>query len=89
MEPLFLNAYWHRHLIYLFQDKIDEALDDLNYINKCNKKSAGGLSVKTVILIIPFPYLWPFSGLIKIHKSIDLGLRTGFDTPKLNLLLIL
>ncbi|XP_019500217.1 PREDICTED: tetratricopeptide repeat protein 6 [Hipposideros armiger] len=40
LEPLFLNAYWHRHLIYLFQDKIDEALDDLNYINKCNKNNA-------------------------------------------------
>ncbi|KAM5243495.1 tetratricopeptide repeat protein 6 [Hipposideros larvatus] len=40
LEPLFLNAYWHRHLIYLFQDKINEALDDLNYINKCNKNNA-------------------------------------------------
>ncbi|XP_054431974.1 tetratricopeptide repeat protein 6 [Pteronotus mesoamericanus] len=40
LEPLFLNAYWHRHLIYLFQDKINEALDDLNYINKYNKNNA-------------------------------------------------
>ncbi|XP_023377408.1 tetratricopeptide repeat protein 6 [Pteropus vampyrus] len=40
LEPLFLNAYWHRHLIYLFQDKISEALDDLNYINKYNKNNA-------------------------------------------------
>ncbi|XP_045704501.1 tetratricopeptide repeat protein 6 [Phyllostomus hastatus] len=40
LEPLFLNAFWHRHLIYLFQDKINEALDDLNYINKYNKNSA-------------------------------------------------
>uniref|UniRef100_A0A8D1CIJ4 Tetratricopeptide repeat domain 6 n=1 Tax=Sus scrofa TaxID=9823 RepID=A0A8D1CIJ4_PIG len=40
LEPLFLNAYWHRHFIYLFQDKINEALDDLNYINRCNKNNA-------------------------------------------------
>ncbi|XP_032098398.1 tetratricopeptide repeat protein 6 [Sapajus apella] len=39
LEPLFLNAYWHRHLIYLFQDKINEALDDLNYIHKYNKNN--------------------------------------------------
>lgn len=40
LEPFFLNVYWHRHLIYLFQDKIKEALEDLNYINKYNKKNA-------------------------------------------------
>ncbi|XP_028638363.1 tetratricopeptide repeat protein 6 isoform X1 [Grammomys surdaster] len=39
-EPLFLNAYWHRHFIYLFQDKINDALDDLNLINKYNKNNA-------------------------------------------------
>ncbi|XP_076983019.1 tetratricopeptide repeat protein 6 isoform X3 [Tamandua tetradactyla] len=40
LEPLFLNAYWHRHFIYLFQDKINEALDDLNFMNKYNKNNA-------------------------------------------------
>ncbi|XP_053528490.1 tetratricopeptide repeat protein 6 isoform X3 [Artibeus jamaicensis] len=40
LEPLLLNAFWHRHLIYLFQDKINEALDDLNYISKYNKNNA-------------------------------------------------
>ncbi|XP_057344474.1 tetratricopeptide repeat protein 6 [Manis pentadactyla] len=40
LEPFFLNVYWHRHLIYLFQDKIKEALEDLNYINKYNKNNA-------------------------------------------------
>ncbi|KAL1790377.1 tetratricopeptide repeat protein 6, partial [Sigmodon hispidus] len=40
VEPLFLNAYWHRHFIYLFQDKINDALDDLNFINKYNKNHA-------------------------------------------------
>ncbi|XP_029340827.1 tetratricopeptide repeat protein 6 isoform X2 [Mus caroli] len=39
-EPLFLNAYWHRHFIYLFQDKVNDALDDLNFINKYNKNHA-------------------------------------------------
>ncbi|XP_054988059.1 tetratricopeptide repeat protein 6 [Sorex araneus] len=40
LEPLFLNAYWHRHFIYLFQDKYNDALDDLNYIIKHNKNNA-------------------------------------------------
>ncbi|XP_063118718.1 tetratricopeptide repeat protein 6 isoform X4 [Rattus norvegicus] len=40
VEPLFLNAYWHRHFIYLFQDKINDALDDLNFITKYNKNHA-------------------------------------------------
>ncbi|XP_035395143.2 tetratricopeptide repeat protein 6 [Cygnus atratus] len=40
LEPLLLDAYWHRHLIYLFQDKIYAALDDLNFITKLNKNKA-------------------------------------------------
>ncbi|XP_054683760.1 tetratricopeptide repeat protein 6 isoform X1 [Grus americana] len=40
LEPLLLNAYWHRHLIYLFQDRISAALDDLNFITKWNKNKA-------------------------------------------------
>lgn len=39
-EPFFLNAYWHRHFIYLFQDKVNDALDDLNFITKYNKNHA-------------------------------------------------
>ncbi|XP_069772876.1 uncharacterized protein ttc6 isoform X2 [Narcine bancroftii] len=34
LEPLLLNAYWHRHLIYLQQMKTADALDDLNFILK-------------------------------------------------------
>nr|XP_044621462.1 tetratricopeptide repeat protein 6 isoform X1 [Equus asinus] len=49
LEPLFLNAYWHRHFIYLFQDKINDALDDLNYINKHNKNNAGAYLSKAEI----------------------------------------
>ncbi|XP_075388324.1 tetratricopeptide repeat protein 6 [Tenrec ecaudatus] len=49
LEPLFLNAYWHRHFIYLFQDKINEALDDLNFINKYNKNNADAYLSKAEI----------------------------------------
>ncbi|XP_038612853.1 LOW QUALITY PROTEIN: tetratricopeptide repeat protein 6 [Tachyglossus aculeatus] len=40
LEPLLLNAYWHRHFIYLFQENVIEALNDLNYILKWNKNNA-------------------------------------------------
>ncbi|XP_064316395.1 tetratricopeptide repeat protein 6 isoform X2 [Phalacrocorax carbo] len=40
LEPLLLNAYWHRHLIYLFQDRISAALVDLNFITKWSKNKA-------------------------------------------------
>ncbi|XP_009984611.1 PREDICTED: uncharacterized protein LOC104379110, partial [Tauraco erythrolophus] len=39
LEPLLLNAYWHRHLIYLFQDRISAALDDLNFITERSKNN--------------------------------------------------
>ena len=41
MEPDLTDAYWHRHLLYLLQDKKKEALGDLNFIIKKNKKHAG------------------------------------------------
>ncbi|XP_075049738.1 tetratricopeptide repeat protein 6 [Mixophyes fleayi] len=37
LEPQLLDAYWHRHLIYLLQGKTNEALDNLNFIIKYNK----------------------------------------------------
>ncbi|XP_063803913.1 tetratricopeptide repeat protein 6 [Pseudophryne corroboree] len=37
LEPQLLDAYWHRHLIYLLQGKTSEALDNLNFIIKYNK----------------------------------------------------
>ncbi|XP_074005679.1 tetratricopeptide repeat protein 6 [Numenius arquata] len=40
LEPLLLNAYWHRHLIYLLQDRISAALDDLNFMTKWSKTKA-------------------------------------------------
>jgi hypothetical protein len=41
MEPDLTDAYWHRHLLYLLQDKKKEALGDLNFMIKKNKKHAG------------------------------------------------
>ncbi|XP_019406671.1 PREDICTED: tetratricopeptide repeat protein 6 [Crocodylus porosus] len=49
LEPLLLNAYWHRHLIYLFQAKIPAALDDLNHIIKWNKNSVDAYLSKAEI----------------------------------------
>ncbi|XP_041358343.1 uncharacterized protein LOC121375146 isoform X3 [Gigantopelta aegis] len=41
MEPLLLDAYWHRHLLYILQGKQQAAMDDLNFIVKKNKSHAG------------------------------------------------
>nr|XP_025037743.1 tetratricopeptide repeat protein 6 isoform X1 [Pelodiscus sinensis]XP_025037744.1 tetratricopeptide repeat protein 6 isoform X1 [Pelodiscus sinensis]XP_025037745.1 tetratricopeptide repeat protein 6 isoform X2 [Pelodiscus sinensis] len=49
LEPLLLNAYWHRHLIYLFQEKNQAALDDLNFIIKWNKNNADAYLSKSEI----------------------------------------
>ncbi|XP_030069551.1 tetratricopeptide repeat protein 6 [Microcaecilia unicolor] len=39
-EPMLLDAYWHRHLIFLLQGLTEDALDDLNFITKYNKNRA-------------------------------------------------
>ncbi|KAM8807935.1 tetratricopeptide repeat protein 6 [Eudromia elegans] len=49
LEPLLLDAYWHRHLIYLFQERISAALDDLNFISKSNKNKADAYLSKAEI----------------------------------------
>ncbi|XP_040528610.1 tetratricopeptide repeat protein 6 isoform X1 [Gallus gallus] len=49
LEPLLLDAYWHRHLIYLFQDKFSAALDDLNFITKWKKNKADAYLSKAEI----------------------------------------
>ncbi|KAG8126289.1 hypothetical protein E2320_021407, partial [Naja naja] len=36
LERFLANAYWHRHLIFVYQNKILPALEDLNFIIKCN-----------------------------------------------------
>lgn len=34
LEPLMLDAYWHRHLLYLLQNRLYDCLDDLNLLLK-------------------------------------------------------
>ncbi|XP_074650504.1 uncharacterized protein LOC141905524 isoform X2 [Tubulanus polymorphus] len=41
LEPMLLDAYWHRHLLFLLYDKITPALEDLNFLIKQNKSHAG------------------------------------------------
>ncbi|XP_018419983.1 PREDICTED: tetratricopeptide repeat protein 6 [Nanorana parkeri] len=48
-EPQLLDAYWHRHLIFLLQGKTNEALDDLNLIIKYNKTHADAYLSKAEI----------------------------------------
>ncbi|XP_042308112.1 tetratricopeptide repeat protein 6 [Sceloporus undulatus] len=40
LEPTLADAYWHRHLLFLYQNKIIPALEDLNFIIKYNKNNA-------------------------------------------------
>ncbi|XP_051871501.1 uncharacterized protein ttc6 [Pristis pectinata] len=46
LEPMLLNAYWHRHFIYLLQMKTSEALDDLNFVLKHNRSHADAYTSK-------------------------------------------
>ena len=41
MEGGLLDAYWHRHLLYILQDRKSAALEDLNFIMKTNKSHSG------------------------------------------------
>ncbi|XP_078601975.1 uncharacterized protein LOC144876496 isoform X1 [Branchiostoma floridae x Branchiostoma japonicum] len=41
LEPKLLDAYWHRHLLMLVQEKPAAAIEDLNFILKHNKKHVG------------------------------------------------
>ncbi|XP_043930180.1 tetratricopeptide repeat protein 6 [Protopterus annectens] len=49
MEPMLLDSYWHRHLLYLLQSKDTYALDDLNFIIKHNKHHADAYQSKAEI----------------------------------------
>ncbi|XP_072135606.1 uncharacterized protein ttc6 [Mobula birostris] len=46
LEPMLLDAYWHRHFIYLLQMKTSDALDDLNFVLKHNKSHADAYTSK-------------------------------------------
>ncbi|XP_039597221.1 uncharacterized protein ttc6 [Polypterus senegalus] len=48
-EPLLLDAYWHRHAVYLLKGRHAEALDDLNFITKHNKNHADAYKSKAEI----------------------------------------
>ncbi|XP_070553805.1 uncharacterized protein [Ptychodera flava] len=41
LEPQLLDAYWHRHLLFLLKNNKRKALDDLNVVLKLNKQHAG------------------------------------------------
>uniref|UniRef100_A0A8C8TIZ2 Tetratricopeptide repeat domain 6 n=1 Tax=Peromyscus maniculatus bairdii TaxID=230844 RepID=A0A8C8TIZ2_PERMB len=88
VEPLFLNAYWHRHFIYLFQDKINDALDDLNFINKYNKNHAEAYLSKAEIFREKKDYtlaILNYSQAIKCRpKDADLYFKRGELYEKTN-----
>ena len=41
LEANYVDAYWHRHLIYLITNQKDKALEDLNVILKTTKTHSG------------------------------------------------
>ncbi|XP_041927161.1 uncharacterized protein ttc6 isoform X2 [Alosa sapidissima] len=49
LEPGLLNAYWHRHSIYLLRNDHSSALQDLNFIIKHNKKHADAFQSRAEI----------------------------------------
>ncbi|XP_036448519.1 uncharacterized protein ttc6 [Colossoma macropomum] len=49
LEPHLLDAYWHRHSIYLLRNVPSSALDDLNFIIKHNKKHADAFKSRAEI----------------------------------------
>ncbi|XP_066525404.1 uncharacterized protein ttc6 isoform X2 [Hoplias malabaricus] len=49
LEPHLLDAYWHRHSIYLLRNVPNSALDDLNFIIRHNKKHADAFKSRAEI----------------------------------------
>ena len=41
LEKNFVDAYWQRHLVYLTQNKKNEAIQDLTILLKINRTHAG------------------------------------------------
>ncbi|XP_061164225.1 uncharacterized protein LOC133173256 [Saccostrea echinata] len=50
MEPLLLDAYWHRHLLYLLRDQKQQAKADLTFILKYNTRHGGAYRSMAEIL---------------------------------------
>jgi len=63
MEPLFLDAYWHRHMIYRLLNDKSAALEDLNYILKFNKSHAGAYRSR-------YAYRWR---VCRVHRRMGKG----------------
>ncbi|XP_071949677.1 uncharacterized protein [Antedon mediterranea] len=49
LEPQLMDAYWHRHLLYLLRKKPTKALEDLNIILKMNKDHIGAYKSRAEI----------------------------------------
>ena len=45
-----MDAYWHRHLLFLLKEKPTKALEDLNAILKINKSHVGAYRSRSVPL---------------------------------------
>lgn len=41
IEPNFVDAFWQRHLVFLTQNKKNEALQDLQVVLKLNRTHSG------------------------------------------------
>jgi lipoprotein NlpI len=50
-EPMMLDAFWHRHLIYILLNKKQAALDDLNVVLKYNKSHVGAYKSRFVFSV--------------------------------------
>ncbi|XP_028830222.1 uncharacterized protein ttc6 isoform X3 [Denticeps clupeoides] len=49
LEPHLLDAYWHRHRVYLLKNNQQDALYDLNFIIERNKRHADALESRAEI----------------------------------------
>ena len=71
MEPLLLDAYWHRHLLFILQGKQQAAMDDLNFIIKKNKTHTGAYRSMWVsqVSLHDFTYYVSFLSKYMLHMN--------------------
>lgn len=77
-EPMLLDAYWHRHLLYLLKGKSIKALEDLNIILRINKDHVGAYKSRWAGL------LWCWMLMLKQWKvegrgENGLGVKGGWE----------
>ena len=70
LENRYVDAYWHRHLIYLVSNQIDNALDDLNIILKINKNHAGAYLSRYSLNFHYFALMCRFDNKDKLYNII-------------------